>query len=556
MAADGAAGAEDGDDAGLGLAHGEGGDGFDDADDGDGEGVAHGVFAVCGGGVAGEDEGLDALGGEEVGAAERVAAHGVGAFVAVGDAGGVAEVDEALTGQGGAQRAQDGEAADAAVKDADGEGGGRGGGRGGGERGGLGVIGGGCCHGMMGSWVGGRAAAARVRGEGTRAGLKVMGREGGQGMRTPERLLHLIALGDKDAARELLREARRRGDVEAQGVALRVIAPGLRADAQVCDGDLEVCDADITAFARLEVVTGDLALQLNDPAHLGALSSLRVVMGTLSLRGSAASGALSLPALVEVGGLLVEGNGALEEVTLPQLRVAHRDITVRDNPALRALRVAQVFTVGGQLTATGPALTDIPTPTPDPAADARAQGLHAEETQRLLDSFQEAAAAMARVDTLDARRRKSALTQWAWSAVMGVIIGLTGSALIGHCSPPSQSWRDIPYPQIKIPPVDIPPLRMDLEPLRALQQMQMPDTLRVHVQRDQGLRGVPRLTALRVTLKALSLLTVRVNICNNLGGMSPLQGVLCRSNAEDCCNTTQAPFTLYPEGHDAHSQPD
>ena len=94
--------------------------GVDDADDGDAEAALDVVEGEGGGGVAGDDEEVGALGFEEAGAFDGVAGDGALGFGAVGEAGGVAEVDVVRAGDEGQQGAEDGEAAEAGVEDADG----------------------------------------------------------------------------------------------------------------------------------------------------------------------------------------------------------------------------------------------------------------------------------------------------------------------------------------------------------------------------------------------------------------------------------------------------
>ena len=116
------------------------GAGLDDAEDGDGVGGGADVVEGEGGsGVAGDDEETGALLEEEAGARDGVAGDGVAGLGAVGEAGGVAEVEEGGGGELLAEGAEDGEAAEAGVKDADDEGGlgGGGDGRGSGGRAGL-----------------------------------------------------------------------------------------------------------------------------------------------------------------------------------------------------------------------------------------------------------------------------------------------------------------------------------------------------------------------------------------------------------------------------------
>ena len=96
------------------------GAGFDYADDGDGDGLLDVFEGEGGGGVAGDDEEVGALGLEELCALDGVAGDGLAGLGAVGETGGVAEVDVVRAGDEGEQRAEDGEAAEAGVEDADG----------------------------------------------------------------------------------------------------------------------------------------------------------------------------------------------------------------------------------------------------------------------------------------------------------------------------------------------------------------------------------------------------------------------------------------------------
>jgi hypothetical protein len=96
------------------------GAGFDYADDGDGEGVLDVVKGECGGGVAGDDEEFGTLFVEELRAGYGVARDGLVGLGAVGETGGVAEIEVAGVGDEGEQGAEDGEASEAGVEDADG----------------------------------------------------------------------------------------------------------------------------------------------------------------------------------------------------------------------------------------------------------------------------------------------------------------------------------------------------------------------------------------------------------------------------------------------------
>ncbi len=71
-----------------------------------------------GGGVAGDDEEVGTLIVEELCAGDGVAGDGFVRLGAVGEAGGVAEIDVASVGDEWKQGAEDGEAAEAGVEDA------------------------------------------------------------------------------------------------------------------------------------------------------------------------------------------------------------------------------------------------------------------------------------------------------------------------------------------------------------------------------------------------------------------------------------------------------
>ena len=97
-------------------------DGVDDADDGDRDGGGDLREGEGGGGVAGDDEDIGLLGGEELGGLYGVAGDGGLGFGAVGEAGGIAEVEIAGAGEQGEEGAQDGESAEARIEDGDGGG--------------------------------------------------------------------------------------------------------------------------------------------------------------------------------------------------------------------------------------------------------------------------------------------------------------------------------------------------------------------------------------------------------------------------------------------------
>ena len=76
----------------------------------------------CGGGVAGDDEKVGALGLEELCAGDGVASDGFARLGAVGETGGVAQEGVMRVRDEGEKCPEDGETAEARVEDADGEG--------------------------------------------------------------------------------------------------------------------------------------------------------------------------------------------------------------------------------------------------------------------------------------------------------------------------------------------------------------------------------------------------------------------------------------------------
>jgi hypothetical protein len=86
---------------------------LDDADDGDGQGALDVLEGEGGGGVAGDDEEFGSLLVEELCARDGVAGDGLVRFGAVGETGGVAEVDVAGVGDEGQEGSEDSEAAEA-----------------------------------------------------------------------------------------------------------------------------------------------------------------------------------------------------------------------------------------------------------------------------------------------------------------------------------------------------------------------------------------------------------------------------------------------------------
>jgi len=114
---------DDEDVAGAGGATRGGGAGVDYAEDWNGNGVLDGVEGQGAGGVAGDDEELGALfTDQELGALCGVAGDGAAGLGAVGETGGVAEEGKPGAGETLDECAEDGEAAEAGIEDADGGG--------------------------------------------------------------------------------------------------------------------------------------------------------------------------------------------------------------------------------------------------------------------------------------------------------------------------------------------------------------------------------------------------------------------------------------------------
>ena len=90
-----------------------GGAGFEDPDHRDGGcwGQLRNGKGRCG--VAGHDQQSGTLGQQELGNLPAVAGHGLGAFPAVGNAGGVSEIEDLFGGKGPAEGGHDGESSDA-----------------------------------------------------------------------------------------------------------------------------------------------------------------------------------------------------------------------------------------------------------------------------------------------------------------------------------------------------------------------------------------------------------------------------------------------------------
>ncbi len=121
-AEDGGAGADDADDAVASGADGGFGSGLDHAENGDGQGFPQGGNGECGGGVASDDDGFAGAVEEELADFLRVTGDGGLAFAAVGDARGVADVENVFMRELLAQGGDDGESADAGIENADGGG--------------------------------------------------------------------------------------------------------------------------------------------------------------------------------------------------------------------------------------------------------------------------------------------------------------------------------------------------------------------------------------------------------------------------------------------------
>ena len=98
------------------------GSGFDNSDDGHRDGVTNRVQGKSGGSVAGDDEEVGALFVEELCAGDGIAGYGFVGFGAVGEAGGVAQVDVVGFGDEREKSAEDGETSEAGVEYAYGDG--------------------------------------------------------------------------------------------------------------------------------------------------------------------------------------------------------------------------------------------------------------------------------------------------------------------------------------------------------------------------------------------------------------------------------------------------
>lgn len=160
---------------------------------------------------------------------------------------------------------------------------------------------------------------------GARAGLRVVNGPGGK-----------VAEGDLSAHKA--------SDLEAlRGVVL------LRGSLDLSETLLRA--ADLSALGSLARVDGGLALEGN-PAltALDALESLSHVGGNLYLGFNDSLTRVDLPALTRVGGaLIVEGNRALEELSLPALAHVACYFHLHENSALTHVALASLAALGGEL---------------------------------------------------------------------------------------------------------------------------------------------------------------------------------------------------------------
>lgn len=154
-----------------------------------------------------------------------------------------------------------------------------------------------------------------------------------------ERLRQLAELGDKGAARELLREALRRSDWEVYGVALEVLSPGMGLSEATHADNLSLTDDNLDAFARLEMVVGDLEICLAEREDLGVLVRLRGVSGRVLVRECGRLRALVLPNLAEVQALEIAENAALEHIELPALASVDFEVQVLAHDRLNTVRM-------------------------------------------------------------------------------------------------------------------------------------------------------------------------------------------------------------------------
>ena len=93
--------------------------GLNDPEDGDFGLGLQGIKGKGAGGIAGDNEQVGTVGFKKMGGADSVSGDGLAGFGAVGQAGGVAEVDVVSLRNEGKQRAHDGQATEAGVEDAD-----------------------------------------------------------------------------------------------------------------------------------------------------------------------------------------------------------------------------------------------------------------------------------------------------------------------------------------------------------------------------------------------------------------------------------------------------
>jgi hypothetical protein len=109
-------------------------------------------------------------------------------------------------------------------------------------------------------------------------------------------------------------------------------------------------DVDVAGLAGVEEITGDLRFE-GIGLRAVELTDLRRVGGTVWLRAGIDLAILSLPALREVGALVVDAPSVLTSLSAPLLETAHTVRLVVDAPALdlSALRTAYTVRVTGRL---------------------------------------------------------------------------------------------------------------------------------------------------------------------------------------------------------------
>lgn len=101
------------------------------------------------------------------------------------------------------------------------------------------------------------------------------------------------------------------------------------------------------------VVDGDVTIE--NSLDVAMLDGCVEISGGLIVNESGVV-SLSLQSVASLGALLVRNNGPLEGVDMPALRSVETEVRVADNGALRVLRLPALVTVGGLLVERNPSL--------------------------------------------------------------------------------------------------------------------------------------------------------------------------------------------------------